>query len=197
MSGYYALSSQLIASSGACSHRTLRFAWGTYLSQSRAMGDFPRWVDRDDVDSQAMLSAFMRYHYRMRQDFDDGKRPIWWESLHITLHHVADYHGSVHRPHFEGLAIKTCQQRPCRRCDNGWGGYQFRWYSRYWADHYNATRRPGAWMAPTMQPEHWSDDPSIRFWTSFQPQPPVPQTSVSSGAPQQHGHDHLHEHEAS
>ena len=58
---------------------------------------------------------------------------------------------------------RECQQRPCRRCDASAGGYQFKWYSRYWAEFYNERRRPGSWEAPEPRGEPTASS-SLRFW---------------------------------
>ena len=69
------------------------------------MGDFPLWVDREDVDSQAVFSAYMRYqlvtqgaHFRDATDW----RPVWWGHLHMILHRVGDVEGTLIRPDMEG-----------------------------------------------------------------------------------------------
>ena len=135
------------------------------LSLRLAMGDFPRWVDRGDVDSQAMYSAYLKYDYNMKQQLKDpGVRPLWWGCLHMIMHRVEnDELSAVPRDNVGSLRTVSCQQRPCRRCEEGWGGYQFRWYSRYWAKTYNELARPGAWKAPEAD-YSCTDDPSVRFW---------------------------------
>ena len=62
-----------------------------------------------------------------------------------------------------GVKVCDCEQRACSRCEKGLGGYQLRWYSRYWAKTYNEKRREGAWKAPEPR-EETADDPSLRFW---------------------------------
>ena len=137
---------------------------GRALSLRLAMGDFPRWVDRKDVDSQAMYSAYLKYDWNMKQQFNDpAVRPIWWGCLHMVLHRMEDGELPAMGSNSGGLRAVSCQQRPCQRCENGFGGYQFRWYSRYWAKHYNDLARPGSWRAPGVDPST-IDDPSERFW---------------------------------
>ena len=45
---------------------------------------------------------------------------------------------------------RPCMAPNCARCQEGRGGYQFRWYSAAWATNYNRTGRPGSWMAPEL-----------------------------------------------
>ena len=130
-----------------------------------AMGDFPRWVDRADVDSQAMYSAYLSYDYTMKKKFkDQGVRPLWWGSLKMVLHRREnDELSAVPRDNGGCFRHVFCTQRPCLRCDEGRGGYQFRWYCRYWAKAYNELAREGAWKAPEAD-SSCTDDPSVRFW---------------------------------
>ena len=138
------------------------------------MGDFPRWIDREDVDSQAMYGAYMRYQFVFETTVlkdRAGSLPIWYGHLHMILHRVdmeaaADLPpGAIVRPNMRGLQSRACKKRACSRCEHGAGGYQFRWYSRYWAKWYNENKRAGAWTAPEPSAETTDDDPSIRFWT--------------------------------
>ena len=53
-----------------------------------AMGDFPRWVDREDVDSQAMFSAYLHYQYAVEKTYCEGEtdwKPLWWGHLHFGV----------------------------------------------------------------------------------------------------------------
>ena len=136
------------------------------------MGDFPRWIDREDVDSQAMYGAYMRYQFDIEKKYNlvgTAMKPIWWGHLHMILHSVDTEGlaglppGGILRPDMRGLQSRACQKRACSRCEHGVGGYQFRWYSPYWAKWYNENRRAHAWKAP--EPSETDDYPSLRFWT--------------------------------
>ena len=136
------------------------------------MGDFPRWVDREDVDSQAMFSAYLHYQYVVEKTYCEGEtdwKPLWWGHLHMILHRtdtssVEGVGGAIIRPSPQGVKDRKCVKRACSRCEHGVGGYQFRWYSRYWAKRYNELRRPTAWTAPEPGAET-TEYPSLRLWT--------------------------------
>ena len=98
------------------------------------MADFPRWVDREGVDSYAMYSAYLHYQFHTKKThFNDvaGWQPVWWGHLHMILHRVERVPGIVVRPDTQGVKCRDCDRRPCSRCDAGVGGYQLRWYSVY------------------------------------------------------------------
>ena len=55
------------------------------------MGDWPRWIDRQDVDSAAMYSAFIAYDYHTKTQKVEGMdlgayHPIWYGHLKLVLH---------------------------------------------------------------------------------------------------------------
>ena len=130
------------------------------------MGDFPRWVDREDVDSQAMLSAYMWYVGGAQAELsaEPGEwMPSWWGHLTLINHRVDPWPGAIVRPAVQGLAERDCDKRACSRCRSGRGGYQFRWYSPYWAGQYNKLRRPGAWEAPESSACS-ARGRALRFW---------------------------------
>ena len=131
------------------------------------MGDFPRWIDREDVDSYAMYSAFLKYRMETEQLFPKEPsalwRPEWWGHIYMILHRIDHDPSSTVVCANPGIRHLDCQRSPCRRCDEGMGGYQFRWYSQYWAKHYNEMRRPGAWRAPEPVPPTRRNE-SLRFW---------------------------------
>ena len=88
------------------------------------MGDFPRWVDRADVDSMAMLSAYMHYDAVTKAELsaEPGDwKPMWWGHLTFILHRVGDFPGTLVRPAVEGFAERACDKRACSRCDSGRG----------------------------------------------------------------------------
>ena len=129
------------------------------------MGDFPRWVHRVDVDSQAMFSAYLNYQFVTKnKHFGDaaGWRPVWYGHLHM-INHRGPVAANVVKMEMAVVKNLTCKQRPCRRCDTGMGGYQFKWYSHLWAKRYNEVRREGAWKAPEPQVE-LADASSLHFW---------------------------------
>ena len=128
------------------------------------MGDFPRWVHSEDVDSSAMFSAYLSYDLKMKEwHFGDEAswHPVWHGHLFMINHRVRHVEGVVRvEPH--GVPGRDCQQRPCRRCETLAGGYQLRWYSRYGAKFYSERRRPRSWGAPEPQAEPTASS-SLRF----------------------------------
>ena len=137
------------------------------------MADLPRWVDRWDVDSQAMLSAFISYHTELSARLEEAHglsfQPVWEGHLFCVIHAP---HPSLAGSQSLTLPLRIpqapCQQRACGRCGVR-GGYVFRWYSPYWAVMYNKMRRPGSWRA--MEPLYLNDEADEeymrlheRFW---------------------------------
>ena len=104
------------------------------LSHRLAMGDYPRWVNRADVDSQAMFSAYMQYRAANALSDDATEtewQPEWWGHLHMIHHRVSHVHKNILRPETGGVKGRECTQGACSRCEGGVGGYQFRWYSPF------------------------------------------------------------------
>ena len=63
------------------------------------MGDFPRWIDREDVDSPAMFSAYLSYENAIQAQFSyktGAYRPVWDGHLHMINHR---------KPCMEGICI--------------------------------------------------------------------------------------------
>ena len=115
----------------------------------QAMADWPRWLE-EDVDSQAMLSAYQWY-------------------LHVSKKTMGPLPMIVHRSAFtepppapKGTINILCTTESCERCLSGKGGYRFRWYSRHWIDRYKMMAREGAWGTTV---------------TETAPLPPVPLTA--------------------
>ena len=116
------------------------------------MADLPRWVDRSDVDSMAMLSAFLAYDAEMSAMLEEKNglsyQPVWeghlWSFTHRGPPGMAGQH--------VGPMPLRIPEVPCRalacRCCGVHGGYVFRWHSPCWAKAYNKVRRPGSWKAP-------------------------------------------------
>ena len=117
-----------------------------------SMADLPRWVHRSDVDSSAMLCAFLAYHHEVSAMLQEkhglSYRPVWEGHL-WSFNHEAP-------PGLEGLQVGPmplriprlpCREPACPYC-GVCVGVVFRWYSPYWADAYNRMRRPGSWKAP-------------------------------------------------
>ena len=137
------------------------------------MADLPRWVDQSDVDSTAMLSAFLKYHHETSEALKEmhgmSYQPIWDGQLWSIMHRDPPLPAGVRKG---GMPLRIpqrpCQKPMCSRCGVR-GGYVFRWYSPYWAKYYNNLRRPGSWKAP--EPvfanlhdldEYWREQE--RFW---------------------------------
>ena len=140
--------------------------WFDLRAYCLVMGDFPRWIDREDVDSAAMYSAYLAYDYVMKQKYSHiigACRPVWHGHLHIIDHKKPDIEGICLPRDAPWVRQVDCRQQPCRRCDEKSGGYQFRWFSPYWAKFYNLKRREGSWKAPIGDHET-ATSASLRFW---------------------------------
>ena len=113
------------------------------------MADWPRWLE-ENVDSQAMLSAFQRYLHTSNTTV--GPLPII-----IHRNSEALCIGLEEPPAPLGTFSVACQAPSCERCQRGWGGYRFKWYSWRWMERYKQLVRPGAWgsdapTSPAVQP---------------------------------------------
>ena len=113
------------------------------------MADWPRWLE-ENVDSQAMLSAFQWYLHNSKTMV--GPLPI-------TIHRNSEAWGMGLEvpPAPPGTFSVACQAPACERCQRGWGGYRFKWYSWRWMERYKQLVRPGAWgsdapTSPAVQP---------------------------------------------
>ena len=140
--------------------------WFDLRAYRLTMGDFPRWIDREDVDSAAMYSAYLAYDYSMKKKHSHiigASRPVWDGHLKMIDHRRPSFEGFCVPPDTTGVRQVDCQKRPCRRCDERRGGYQFRWCSPYWAKFYNLKRQEGSWKAPTGDHEA-ATAASLRFW---------------------------------
>ena len=100
----------------------------------KAMADWPRWLE-EDVDSQAMLSAYLWYQHTSKQTM--GPLPL--------IVHRSSFTEPLPAP--TGTTNILCTAENCQRCLSGRGGYRFRWYSRHWIDRYKVMARKGAWGA--------------------------------------------------
>ena len=84
------------------------------------MGDFPRWVNRWDVDSSAMLSAFLQYHTESCQPLDDEHlsfQPSWYGHLCVVIHRDADWVlAQTKVPMPPVIREVPCRQPGCHRC---------------------------------------------------------------------------------
>ena len=105
----------------------------------------PVWVDDEKLDSQAMLSAFLRYIQGLPAVQRDG----FISQVHIIEHCVTD----KPLPTPGGIRAVACTDKDCKRCTQGWGGYQFRWYHPLWYHYYKDLCRPGSWhVLPPLAP---------------------------------------------
>ena len=140
--------------------------WFDLRAYRLAMGDFPRWIDREDVDSAAMYSAYLAYENFMKEKYSHitgAYRPVWDGHLHMIDHRKPSIEGIFLPRDVTRVRQVDCRQQPCRRCDEKRGGYQFRWFSPYWAKFYNLVRREGSWKAPIGDDEA-ATSASLRFW---------------------------------
>ena len=133
------------------------------------MADLPRWVDLDNVDSQAMLNAFLRYINDARRVLEKAMGPgLSWQPtfeghLWSIVHQDPPWMTfmGAQAVHLSNIPERPCTQRACSRC-NIKGGWQFKWFSPYWVKLYNEQRRPGSWTA--LEPEVWYPDAHDLYW---------------------------------
>ena len=107
------------------------------------MGHLPRWGG-SDVDSQAMLSAYL--YWTAHAD------PAEADALIPHLHTVDHQHllpGPLLPPRVRGQDIPAfpCTEHNCRRCAERRGGYMFRWIDKRWLASYEQMRRAGSWSS--------------------------------------------------
>ena len=112
------------------SARAADTAEGVALAFPQAMirPDLPRWINRSNVDSPSMLSAFLWYR---SQCSESERREL--ECLYSIDH--ADRVKDAMR--IEGVVPSIpCTAEGCERCRTLRGGYQFRWCSWKWMHKY-------------------------------------------------------------
>ena len=106
--------------------------------------ELPRWIDHPRVDSQAMLSAFLKYRGRCT-----GGTREQLEHLYMIVHTQESTFvmgNQVIRPQeISPLPRRSCKAEECERCRKKHGGYQFKWYHRRWKEVYISLSRPKAW----------------------------------------------------
>ena len=105
------------------------------------MAHFPRWIDDSSVDSQAMFSAVLWFQYSYPDQYE--------------LHGLQELFMVEHKPYMDMVELngerplkhpwKACTQLHCKRCRDGQGGYQFRWYDTRWYAKYVELARKGSW----------------------------------------------------
>ena len=135
------------------------------------MADLPRWVDLETVDGKAMLGAYIAYlqntQKALKEKHGVSYQPHLIGQLPVTMHRDPPHLAPLQEGQFPSrLPQRPCQDPQCARCDVR-GGYTFRWYSPYWARHYNSVARPGAWIAPEPEFEVTQEEYLLiqeRFW---------------------------------
>ena len=87
------------------------------------MADMPRWVDKWDLDSQAMLSAYLTYIKDVRESLEKGNpalsyQPIFEGHLFSIIHHQPDWVERVNAKPLPlpGVPERWCAARDCHRC---------------------------------------------------------------------------------
>ena len=102
-----------------------------------------------------MLGAYMSYvqEYSAANQCEPPCHGHLWDIVHRQRATVFSLFAQ--ELDYAGLAWhQPCAARGCARCEEGRGGYQFRWYSAAWGAIYNRGRRPGAWKAPELGVGH-------------------------------------------
>ena len=119
------------------SARAADTAEGVALAFPQAMirPDLPRWINRSNVDSGSMLSAFLWYCSQCSES--EKLEP---ECLYSIEHRVKDIviNGMLMRPQRTENFVPSipCTAEGCERCRTLRGGYQFRWCSWKWMHKY-------------------------------------------------------------
>ena len=119
-----------------------------------AMAHWPRWIDSDRVDSQAMLGAYLGYlHYCEQAGYPDPWfKGLLWDILHRSAPPSGMFRDAqpVYPPTY--CHPQAVQGRGLSSLRVWTGVYQFKWYSAAWASEYNRMRREGSWCAPSLSP---------------------------------------------
>ena len=102
----------------------------------------PRWIDDSTCDSPAMLTAYLDYHLNAEQS---GVRICSFTDLYMVVHRPADAPPPSLCLSGKSTAMSTrpCTVPLCKRCEEGRGGYMFRWYYPRWEAVYLQERRKG------------------------------------------------------
>ena len=85
------------------------------------MADLPRWVDRWEVDSPAMLGAYLKYCREMRGVLEQPElsyQPTWEGHLFSIIHHDPPWVTILGRESLllPGIPERPCTQRACSHC---------------------------------------------------------------------------------
>ena len=109
--------------------------------------ELPIWINDRNVDSEAMLNAFLEY----KADCDgEAKRQLeaLWCIEHYRMPFIVDgVEIAVTKVRPDNMPHIPCRDQECKRCKLGQGGYQFRWFHSRWAHAYDRGRRPGSYTA--------------------------------------------------
>ena len=100
----------------------------------------PRWIDNDMIDSPAMFSAYMEWAGSPQ---GQGHRPLLTMIIHHSPMDVTAPSAAI-RINDRTMPQVWCNEVPCARCEQGRGGYKFRWFAPEWSDTYDRIKRPGA-----------------------------------------------------
>ena len=86
-----------------------------------------------------MLSAvaWFRHHYLEQYELDG------LQELFMVEH--KPYMVELNGERLLKIPWKACMQHDCKRCGDGLGGYQFRWYDTRWYDKYVELAKKGSW----------------------------------------------------
>ena len=112
--------------------------------------ELPRWIDHPRVDSQAMLSAFLDYRGRCKEEARAQLDHLYMivhtqESTFVTGNKV------IRPQNMSPLPTRPCETQECERCRTNRGGYQFKWYHQRWKDIYIRLSRNEAWTPDELE----------------------------------------------
>ena len=103
----------------------------------------PRYIDRDDVDSNSMYYAAL-YSYTADR--------LLWDQLELHGNLTMVVHNDRMGIERSTTAVNIVRCIPCKRgiccnrCKNGEGGYEFRWLSPIWCPMYVKNANKGSWL---------------------------------------------------
>ena len=103
----------------------------------------PRYIDRDDVDSNSMYYAAL-YSYNADR--------LLWDQLELQGNLTMVIHNDSMGIESSSDAANIVRCIPCtrgiccNRCKSGEGGYEFRWLSPIWCPMYVKNASKGSWL---------------------------------------------------
>ena len=116
----------------------------------------PRWVERVDVDSAAMLEAAAAFRVNNRELW--GKLGLEGQLTKVVHCRQPNLEDSTDE-WTKSVDCPEVTSGKCLRCQDKRPGYTFRWLSAYWAKEYTERAMPFAWTPGKEGPPEidWND----------------------------------------